>query len=152
MSHRIEMTPGYHLIGMPHRGAYYQIGAVWRKMMPLAGEKGLFHPEMLPISAFFDDYRRVPEPELRSFAGITVAPGTKVPEGFEAVNLPGGKYAVTTYVGPYSGLPTAWKHFNEALVAARLTFGSGPCFEVYLDDMSKVPAEKLRTDIYISLA
>ena len=66
--------------------------------------------------------------------------------------LPAGRYARTTHIGPYTTLPDAWSRFmGEWLPASGERVKEGASFELYRNDPSNTPSEKLHTDLYISL-
>lgn len=70
------------------------------------------------------------------------------PVGVKTVG--GGRYAVFTYTGAYTGLGAAYhKIFREWLPGSGCELRDSPCFEKYLNDPDRVPAEKLKTEICI---
>jgi effector-binding domain-containing protein len=78
-------------------------------------------------------------------AGLPVARALPGNDEVIAGTIPGGKFAVCHYAGPYSGLPAAF----EALMTFMNEHGytmTGPSYEWYLDDPATTPVEKLRTD------
>jgi AraC family transcriptional regulator len=108
-------------------------------------------PGSTTLCVTHDNPDETPEDELRSDAAIIVPPGFASDDPAVQVRaMPGGKYAVATYLGPYSGLVDAW-----ADVCSRLTPANGyrvrasECFEVYVNDCAKVGPDELRTDIYV---
>lgn len=64
----------------------------------------------------------------------------------------GGKYAVFLYTGPYTGLGAAYaKIYGEWLPASGCCLRESPCFEKYRNNPDRVPVEKLKTEISVSL-
>lgn len=67
--------------------------------------------------------------------------------------VPAGRYAVFTHVGPYSGLHDTWDAiYRDWLPATGHALRDVAPFELYVNDPSKTPPEQLHTDIYIPLA
>jgi AraC family transcriptional regulator len=67
-------------------------------------------------------------------------------------DLPAGRYAVFTHVGPYAGLHTTWTAiYRDWLPATGNALRDVPPFEVYVNDASVTPPAQLRTDIYLPL-
>lgn len=67
--------------------------------------------------------------------------------------IAGGKYAVFLHTGPYTGLGAAYKKIcGEWLPGSGCELRDSPCFEKYINSPDRIPAEKLKTEIYIPLA
>jgi AraC family transcriptional regulator len=145
--HPVEMTEhaARTLAGLPHRGAYHGIGETFGNLNRLLGERGLWPKVRIVLGVYHDDPRRVPEAELSSHAGADL--GGEIPDGFEAVEIPAGRYAVMHYAGPYDGLPGAWTEMVGWLSRAEVTSRPAPALEIYLNGPDDVPPEELRTDI-----
>ena len=157
MEHEIEVQelPDRRLAAVRHVGPYPGIGAAFDRL----GDWARAHPDAVvgaPLAVYHDDPEEVPADQLRSDAGVPVteevaiggAPGIGVP-GVHEAHLPGGRYAVSRFVGPYAGLPATWPGLMAALAAAGVAADPGrPCFEVYRDEPGTVPAEQLVTLLY----
>jgi effector-binding domain-containing protein len=79
---------------------------------------------------------------------LPVRPGTAAPRGLEDSTLPGGPALVFVHVGPYAGLPAAWR----AALAWRDAHGHAgrdDPWEEYVDDCDKTPPERLRTKLVL---
>lgn len=64
--------------------------------------------------------------------------------------LPGGRYAVFTHVGPYSGLYDLWTAiYRHWVPATGQRLRDAPGFDLYLDDPRCTPPERLRTALYL---
>jgi len=76
-----------------------------------------------------------------------------MPEGLVEQRIPAGRYASALHVGPYEKLGDAWARFmGEWLPASGHRMGTGPSYEIYLNDPMKVPKHELRTEMYIPIA
>lgn len=74
--------------------------------------------------------------DLRTLAGVS--------------SFGSGRYAVFTYTGPYAELGGAYhKICREWLPGSGCEQRDSPCFEKYVNNPDRVPAEKLKTEIYI---
>jgi AraC family transcriptional regulator len=138
------------VVAMRHVGPYPEIGAVFGALMGWVQQNGVtMTGPGLMIS--HDDPESVPADKLRSDACAEVASDFATSDpAVSVIDIPGGRYAVATYIGSYAGLGGAWGQLmGEWLPAsgAKLDF-SKPCFEVYLNDCSTVAESELRTELY----
>jgi effector-binding domain-containing protein len=84
-----------------------------------------------------------PIPNLTALADVD-------PGAVGASALPGGRVAVVTHVGPYATLGDTWRRGEASLAEARER-GSGPAWELYVDDPDLVAPDRLRTEITFPL-
>ena len=69
-------------------------------------------------------------------------------DGVREVTVPGGTYAVTTHIGPYSTIGQTWMKFlGEWLPKSGYESAGGIGVEIYIDDCDTTPAERLRTEL-----
>ena len=139
----IEFQPPRRVAGLVHSGPFNQLGVTWKKLGPIAGAAGLFGPGVETISVFLG--------EQQAFAGVTLRALASAPAGLEERTIPGGKFATFCHYGPYEGLHDSWNAFMEELKKPGYRTTSGPCFEIYLNDCTQVPAEKLETLLCVSV-
>ena len=149
MEFRIEETQPKRYIGMVHRGAYQNIGSTWEKVFETAGPKGWATPDTEMIGVYNDDPREVPEDELKSYACISEPREFTGHEGFEQMEIGGGKYLVGTHIGDYSGLGEAWQ--TVMTKAAEHGHREADHYEKYLVHDMENP-EKSVTEIYVPIA
>lgn len=143
-----ELTIAY----VKHTGPYLQIPSAFGKLCSWAGPQGIFGPQTRLIGVFYDDPDTTPPEMLRSEAGLTVPPGTKVAGEVELRTLPGGKHAVVTYRGPYSEMAPVYRWlYGEWLTNNRQHARALPSYEIYLNDPSTTAAEELLTEICLPL-
>jgi AraC family transcriptional regulator len=143
-----------------HVGPYNQISEAFARLGQIAGPAGLVggppggprsSPTMLAI--YHDDPESTPPSELTSDAAIVVSPQAKLPPGLGEREIPGGRYACTTHVGPYEKLGDVWARFmGEWLPRSGQRMRDSVSYEIYRNTPADVPKEKLITELYIPLA
>lgn len=66
--------------------------------------------------------------------------------------LPGGRHAVFTHIGPYAGLHRAWQAiYAQWLPATGYALRDTPPFEHYVTDPATLPPAQWRTDIHMPI-
>lgn len=150
----IKQQPELRCFCVRHRGPYDKISEAFDKLHRIAGKAGLDAlPNVLLLAVFHDDPQTTPPAELRSDAALAVPEGVPLPEGLGEERLPGGKYAMTTHVGPYERLGDAWGRFlGQWLPASGERVGKGSSYEVYRNTPMQVPKDELVTELYVPLA
>ncbi|MDC0657686.1 AraC family transcriptional regulator [Leisingera sp. SS27] len=142
--------PARRLAGLPHKGAYHEIGKSFEAFGAICESRRLWPQVGAVMGVYFDSPGDVAEADLRSFAGAELA--GDLPEGLEEVNLPGGRTAVLTYKGPYSGIHSAYDSlFGNWLPASGEEPADQPCYEVYLNNPRDTAPEDLLTEICLPL-
>lgn len=151
--HPIEIRhePARRLAMLAHQGPYEEIGRSFEAFGAICQSRSLW-PHLGPMMAIYlDSPETVPAHELRSFAGAAWT-GNGMPEGLAEQHLPGGKTAVLTCKGPYSGISPAYDTlFGNWLPQSGEEPGDTPCFEIYLNNPREVPPEELLTEICLPL-
>jgi len=148
----IKDMPARRLATIRHIGAYNQIGEAFQRLGDLAGAGGLFRPGAEMLALYHDDPDATPPGQLRSDAGITVPDGLALPAGLAEQRVAAGRYACTVYVGPYDRLPDAWARLmGEWLPASQHRVGAGASYEIYLNNPTNTPKEKLETEICVPI-
>lgn len=143
--------PARRMVALPHNGNYSQIGKSFEAFGALCESRQLW-PQLGPvIGVYLDSPEDVPEDQLRSYAGAEFR-GEVTPDGMEDVQIPGGKTAVLTYKGPYSGIHTAYHTlFGNWLPSSGEEPADQPCYEIYLNDPRDTAPEELLTEICLPL-
>jgi AraC family transcriptional regulator len=152
--HEVEFRnePARRLVGLPHKGAYHAIGKSFEAFGAICESRGLWPNLRAMIAIYYDSPEVVPEDELRSLAGGEFV-GEGTPDGMEDFALPGGKTAVLTYKGPYSGITAAYHSlYGNWLPASGKEPADQPCYEIYLNDPRDTAPEDLLTEICMPLA
>ncbi len=143
--------PKRHVVAIPHKGNYSEIGKSFEAFGALVESRQLW-PNMGPvIGIYLDSPEDVPEDQLRSYAGAEFR-GQTVPDGMEDHTIAGGKTAVLTYKGPYSGIHAAYHSlFGNWLPESGEEPADEPCYEIYLNDPRNTAPEDLLTEICLPL-
>ncbi|WP_320005776.1 GyrI-like domain-containing protein [Maridesulfovibrio sp.] len=135
-----------------HVGPYEGVGEAWEKLCSWAGPAQLFTPGTRFYGVYYDDPREVPAEKLRSEACITIEKEVAVPDGIMLKDFEGGKYAVTTHLGPYENLSESWlKFYTEWLPQSGETHAESSCYEQYLNDPKNTKPEHLVTLLLMPL-
>lgn len=150
---RIDNLPARRLAALAHRGAYTGIGAtaeaLWQRMVATGLVARVAGPA---VAIYHDDPSAVPVDELRSHMGLEVAGDTALPPGFDDLNLAGGRHAVLTLRGPYSGIPAAWVWlYGQWLPASGEEPADRPPFELYPNGPHDTAPADLITEICVPL-
>jgi len=127
-------------------------GEAWDKIWKFVKENKLFSWRMESIGICHDD-PDITEPEkCRYDACITVKKEIK-PEGEVGFKkIPGGKYAVFKFKGPYDQFNSVYKTiYREWLPGSGFELRNVPGFEKYLNNPNNTKPEKLLTEIYIPI-
>ena len=130
MNVEIRDFPPQKAVCMSHSGPYYMIGQTFGKLMVWRQGSGIKCGRA--VALFYDDIESTPVDKLRSDAGLFVSDEftTDDPQ-VQVKEVGGGAYMVTTFVGPYDGLASAWDTFSKQGLPEGYTYCSGPAFEVY---------------------
>lgn len=149
-------APARTLIGLEHRGPYPGIAAVFARVAGWAASRGLYGPAAEFCGIYYDNPDDTPAEALRSFAGSTPPPGVDVDsviEGdFKVMTLAAGPAAWLRFVGPYDGLPPAYRYlYGVWLPQSGRVHADRPSFEINPNSPKNTPAEELITDIYLPL-
>lgn len=148
----VKEEPARRLAALSHTGPYIEIGRAFEKVSAMIASRNLFPQVRGMAGLYFDDPAAVPEAELQSKAGVILADGAEAPEGLEAVDVDGGRFAVLRFKGPYSGLKEGYDYlFGAWLAQSDEEPRDAPAMEVYLNAPTDVAPEELLTDICMPL-
>lgn len=152
-SHPVELRAmGERVVAAsPHLGSFMDIGRAFARAQHELTSVG--HEGGGMIAVYYDDPEAVPEPQLRSAAGIEIgSDDTRLPEGLDRIVLPAGEYAVLTYRGPYASMHAAYTWlYGQWLPASGRVPGDPPVIEGYLNDPVDTPPHALVTEIFLLL-
>ncbi len=146
----MQIIPGGKFAVTTHYGSYEGIHAAYREL----------YGKWLPSSGYqlknsvptFEKYIKVPPEELRSEACVTIENEIDAPAEIKFKDFPGGKFAVTTHLGPYENLKETWTEFYEQwLPQSGETHAEAPCYEQYMNDPKSTKPEHLVTILLMPL-
>ena len=127
-----------------------QMGAVFAEVMTAVQRAGA-QPAGMPFSMYLD---MTPD-ERGNWHVVSGIPVSRPFEGAGRVKLgelPGGKVAVATHVGPYDRLHETYEKLDEWVREHKMK-PAGPMWEIYMTDpMAEPDPAKWRTDIYYPVA
>lgn len=148
----VEMPP-MRVGAVRHVGPHNQVHFAFDTLGRVAGKAGLFQrPGAVCLAIYYGDPDTTPADQLYSDAAVSVDEETPLPSELTEQRVRGGRFARTTYVGPYERLGDAWGRFmGEWLPASGYRVGPGGTYEIYRNDPSNTPKDQLRTDLYISI-
>jgi AraC family transcriptional regulator len=149
----ISDLPPMRLAALPHTGPYIGIGETFGRVWARAMDAGLGPRLSGPaVGLYYDDPSSVPAAELRAHAGMEVTGDGPLPEGFDAVVVPGGRHAILTLKGPYTGIPAAWSWlYGEWFPASGEEPADRAPFEVYRNGPADTEPADLLTEICVPL-
>jgi AraC family transcriptional regulator len=136
-----------------HVGPYDQVPpTMWRDVQATAARRRIATTSMLLGVA--RDAPGLTEPARCRFDACVVVDGSvaeawKPTAGVGAQYLPGGPFAITTYVGPYSGLATAYRVIVDRIAARtpRVELVGLPSIESYMTTVINPEASLNETEI-----
>lgn len=140
------------LAAIPHVGPYPLIGRAFEKLGATVGPRGLFPRVGKMIAVFHCSPDDTAPEDLRSHAGFECGADFPMDPPLEELRLPGGRHAVMTVIGPYTGLPAAYAQlFGQWLPASGEEAADSPSFEVYLNSPMDTAPDQLLTEICLPL-
>ena len=135
-------------------GAYNELDfpKAYAKLWDYIKEQKLFSAGIEHFGIYYNDPKVTESDKLRSDVCLVIHKPAE-PQGEIGVKeIPGGRYAVFTYQGPYSNLGVIYDTiFAEWLPSSGCELRDIPILEKYLNDPSKTEPEKLKTEIYIPI-
>jgi AraC family transcriptional regulator len=133
-----------------HKGPYYMIGQTFGQLGEFMASSPISFGH--GVALFYDDPDSTPADQLRSDAGAFVPDGTTSDDPrVHLVQVQGGSYSVTTYVGSYDGLPAAWGEFSKCELPEGYTYRNTPPFEIYLKMGAEPGGSDSITELYMGL-
>jgi AraC family transcriptional regulator len=154
LTHSVEIRdlPAVRLAAVAHKGDYNRIDRAFETVLSLFAGRGLMPAVRGVIGVFYDDPSAKPFRELTSHAAFVVDASVPVEPPLEDLRLPGGRHAVMTVVGPFSGLAEAWDQmFGAWLPASGEEPADTPAHIAYLSDAATTPPAELVNEIRLPL-
>lgn len=155
MKATIVQRPALRVIALRHIGPYHLIGEKFGTLAQWAAQNSIEFTGALGV--FYDDPESTAPAELTSDACIIIDDSAVITvelgDAYRIETISGGAYAVATHQGPYSQLGDAWDQFlGSAVPVLGRALAPLPCYELYVNDCSKVPESEVLTELYVPLA
>jgi AraC family transcriptional regulator len=135
-------------------GAYDELdfSGTYTKLWAFIKEHKLFSAGIEVICNYYDDPKVTESSRLRTDVCLVIQKPAK-PQGEIGVKvIPGGKYAVFSYQGPYDKLGMVYDTiFSEWLPSSGSELRNLPLYEKYCNDPARTKPEKLKTEIYVPI-
>ena len=135
-------------------GAYNELDfpGTFAKLWGYVKEKKLFSAGIEHIGIYYNDPKVTEADKLRSDVCLVIHKPAQ-PQGEIGVKeIPGGRYAIFSYQGPYCNLGIVYDTiFADWLPASGRELRNIPIFEKYCNDPTKTEPEKLKTEIYVPI-
>lgn len=119
------------------------MGPMFGEIMAAVQQRGVA-PRGMPFARYYG----IDGNDVDVECGIPLSSAVEDSGRVAASELPGGRVATVTHVGPYDQLKGTWDSIMGWVQSQGLT-PSGAPWEVYVDDPTKVDAATLRTEIYV---
>jgi AraC family transcriptional regulator len=133
-------------------GAYSELdfSGTFARLWNFVKERKLFSAGIEHLGIYYDDPKVTESSKIRSDICLVVRKPIQ-PQGEIGVKeIPGGKYAVFSYQGPYSNLGIVYDAiFAEWMPVSGCELRDLPTFEKYCKDPTRTAPEKLKTEIYV---
>ena len=148
----IKDQPARRLAAVAHTGAYHEVGRAFDQLDAHMSAGNLWPHARGMVGIYYDDPQSTPEADLKSHAGVLLAGDAPIEAPLEEVRIEGGRHAVLTFAGPYSGLHAAYQYLYGAWLAdSGEEAADRPSFEVYLNSPRDTAPDDLRTEICLPL-
>jgi glutathionylspermidine synthase/effector-binding domain-containing protein len=149
----IHLSP-IRVVMLRHTGPYEGVSAVFDQLFSWVNVNDV--PVQRTIGIYWDNPDFVAASRLRSAACA------EVPFDFHLTDrgglpltieeIAGGSYVMTRFVGPYEDLAPVWTEltrYTEHTLGRRISMN--PAFEVYVNDASDTPPDRLITELYMPI-
>lgn len=149
---RIEVVARKSVAYLRAQGNYSHVdyGSCFSRLWSYVKEHKLFSAGIENIVIYHNDPDISEADNLRCDVCLTIPKGPVAEGDIGVKEIAGGRYAVFLYTGPYTGLGSAYRKIcGEWLPSSGCELRESPCFEKYVNHPDRVPAEKLKTEIYI---
>jgi AraC family transcriptional regulator len=134
MNVAIATLPDFHVAYMRNVGPYGapHIPALWTRLLDWAQPLGFVTPTRVTLGISYDNPRATPPEKCRYDACIVVPLDFSPEPKMNVREIPGGKYAVTEYVGTAADIIVAWNQLLSIwLPSSGYQMDNRDCFELY---------------------
>ena len=147
----IQDRPPLRIACVSHRGPPQTIGAAFDRVVAWAGPKRVTMPPAWGVAVYLSDMMTVPAADQQALAGLTVGPDVAADETVSIHEVPGGRYAVLLYKGPYAHIGKGYEELFGWLPTSGEEPADRPCHEVNLNDPRQTAPEDLLTELCLPL-
>jgi len=127
-------------------------GGAYKQLWQCVKENKLYTAGIENLAIYFDDPKATAPDKMRTHICLVIHKPVEPQGNIKVGTIEGGKYAKFTYIGPYSGFEAVYDAiYSRWLPESGCTLRDSFCFEKYINDPSRVPAEKLKTEIYVPI-
>jgi AraC family transcriptional regulator len=133
-------------------GAYDELdfSGTYTKLWGFIKEHKLYSAGIEVICIYYDDPKVTESSRLRTDVCLVIQKPAKPQGEVDVKVIPGGKYAVFSYQGPYNKLGMVYDTiFSEWLPSGGYELRNLPPYEKYCNDPARTETEKLKTEIYV---
>mgnify|MGYP001171531182 CR=1 FL=1 len=139
----IRLTGSYNELDFP--GTY-------TKLWNFVKEQKLYSAGIENICVYYDDPKVTESNKLRTDVCLVIQKPVKPQGEIDVKVIPGGKYAVFSYQGPYNKLGMVYDTiFSEWLPSGGYELRNLPVYEKYCNDPARTEPEKLKTEVYVPI-
>lgn len=140
------------IVMIRHRGPYEELSSEFDRLWEWVTANGV--PAARTIGIYWDNPDYVSARQLRSAACVEVPVTYQLMDRgglpLELSQIVGGTYATTRFVGPYEELAPVWSRLTQQIEGGMgRRISSDPAFEIYVNDPSDTPPDRLITDLYM---
>ena len=148
----VETRAPMRLAAVTHTGPFIEIGSAFERVSALFTTRGLWPQARGMAGLYHDAPGSKPEAELQSEAGIVVGEEVEITDPMHETKVPGGRYAVLHFKGPYAGLRAAYEYlYGDWLPGSEEEPADSPPVEVYLNGPADTAPDDLLTEICVPL-
>ncbi len=148
----IQDQPDRRLGVIEHRGDYMGIGKAFEVAGSTVIARGLGPKAGAMIGLYFHDPANTATEDLRSAAGFELTEDAEISDPLSERRVHGGKYAILTHTGPYTGLAAAYQYlFGDWLASSGEMPREEPPLEIYVTSPMDTAPEDLVTRIGVPL-
>lgn len=134
------------------KGDYKSVdySGLYEKMWQEIKRQGLFSAGIEHLALYYDNPEVTPGENLHCDVCIRICKPAEPNGNIGVKEIPGGRFAMFTYIGEYHKIGGAYDRiYGELLAKNGWEARSHYCFEKYVSDPRRVAPEKLKTEIYI---
>ncbi len=135
MNVTVKTLPSYHVAYVRSVGPYGPEGSVaeaWQRLVRWAGARDLWTADRTCLGIAYDNPKVTEPAKCRLDAAIVIPDGFKADGDVSVMDVAGGKYAASVFVGGGHEIGAAWDRlFAEWLPQSGHQPDHRPCFELY---------------------